>query len=96
MHRAMLSSHVSRRQLAPRFSSVMLRFGLKDFSLFSSQCYRSGFRLSRQQVGEYSHPGRTLSASFALVRTSTLLFALARAGPRDAIKAERKRARGRL
>ena len=40
--------------------------------------------------------GRTSSASFALVRTSTLLFALARAGPRDAIKAERKRARGRL
>jgi hypothetical protein len=31
-----------------------------------------------------------------LVRTSTLLFALARAGPRDAIKAERKPARGRL
>lgn len=40
--------------------------------------------------------GRASSASFALVRTSTLLFALARAGPRDAIKAERKRARGRL
>jgi len=31
-----------------------------------------------------------------LVRTSTLLFALARTGHRDAIKAERKRARGRL